>query len=110
MALLKLCSKPEIGSLLQHPSRAQRTTEDTHCASYFCITVTDVPDINNLREEGFILIHGFRWFSPKLLGPMHLVTGACDRGPSSPHCGQEALKEGLQEWDRATESPTELPQ
>jgi hypothetical protein len=31
-----------------------------------------MPDINNLRKERFILVHGFREFSPWLLDPMCL--------------------------------------
>jgi hypothetical protein len=34
--------------------------------------VTKIPDINNLTEEVFILAHGFRGFSLRSLGPMHL--------------------------------------
>jgi hypothetical protein len=34
--------------------------------------VTKIPDRDNFREEGFILAHSFRGFSPWSLGPRHL--------------------------------------
>jgi hypothetical protein len=32
--------------------------------------VIKIPDVNNLKEEGLILVHGFRGVSPCLLGPL----------------------------------------
>jgi hypothetical protein len=34
--------------------------------------VTKIPNKNNLRKEGFILGHGFRWFSSWYLVSRHL--------------------------------------
>jgi hypothetical protein len=41
------------------------------CISYFLITLT-MPDLHNLKEEGFILAPGFRGFSSWLPYPMSL--------------------------------------
>jgi hypothetical protein len=35
-----------------------------------------MPDVNNLKEEGFTLIHGFRGFSPWLLCQNTMAVGA----------------------------------
>jgi hypothetical protein len=32
----------------------------------------EIHDISHLREELFVLAHGFRWLSPWLLGPLGL--------------------------------------
>jgi hypothetical protein len=38
--------------------------------SYFYHQCDKIPDRNNLREERFVVAHGFRGFSPWLLGLM----------------------------------------
>jgi hypothetical protein len=41
------------------------------CTTYFCVAVTKIPE-KQVKEEGFVLVHGFIRFSPWLLGPMLL--------------------------------------
>jgi hypothetical protein len=36
--------------------------------AFFDESCYQIPDTNNLKEERFILAHGFSWFSPWLLG------------------------------------------
>jgi hypothetical protein len=60
-----------------------------------------IPKINNLKEERFILAHGFRGFNSWLLGLTAFVPvvrqtlwqGVHVRGGCSPHSGQEAKTE-----------------
>jgi hypothetical protein len=60
-----------------------------------------IPEKNNLKEERFILAHGFRGFILWSLAPSfwacgeaeHMMTGACGGGGFSPHGGQETERE-----------------
>jgi hypothetical protein len=51
--------------------------------------VAKIPDINNWREGGFILPHGFRGFSCLCLARTSW-RWECGKWASSTHCGQEA--------------------
>jgi hypothetical protein len=69
----------------------------------FVITVTKIPGINNLREEGLILAQGFRGFCPQLPGPLCLVTHNGNRSMwwrSFFTCGGQDAEAGrdLQTW------------
>jgi hypothetical protein len=70
-------------------------------------------DLNNLRQEGFILAQGFRGFTLWLLGPWAwadiMVGRICGRGASLPHVDRKQREKQKGSWNKIQPPRTYIP-